>query len=284
MSKKISVLMSIYNETIEQIKESIDSVMKQTYTDFEFIIVVDNPNYSEAINLLSYYRSIDNRLQYYINESNIGLALSMNVAASKANGMYYARMDADDIAAPDRFEKEVTILNTGNYDFVFCDFSFIDENGNILEKETYIFNDKQISILLPLRNIIHHPTVMFTSNIFNTVGGYRNYICAQDYDLWLRMLKANCRFHMINEKLMKYRIRGNSTTGSKRKKQKNTLRYIKKLYKNRPSMSGYCYDDYLQFLEEHENESFFQKATIRIKTFFDSVHVHLILMFIMERD
>ena len=279
---RISILMSIYNETIKQIRESIDSVLRQTYSDFEFIIILDNPDYSEAIDLLSDYKKFDSRISYYVNEANIGLALSMNVAASKAEGIYYARMDADDIAEPTRLEREIAVLNTGNYDFVFCDFSFIDENGNVMEKDTYIFNDNQIPKLLPLRNIIHHPTVMFTADIFNGVGGYRNYVCAQDYDLWLRMLNANCRFHMVKEKLMKYRIRNNSTTGSKRVKQINTLRYVKKLYKNRPSMSGYNYDDYLMFLKENEqnNVSPQEKMIRKAASFFNSVRIHLILIFV----
>lgn len=279
---RISILMSIYNETIKQIRESIDSVLRQTYSDFEFIIILDNPDYSEAIDLLSDYKKFDSRISYYVNEANIGLALSMNVAASKAEGIYYARMDADDIAEPTRLEREIAVLNTGNYDFVFCDFSFIDENGNMMEKDTYIFNDNQIPKLLPLRNIIHHPTVMFTADIFNVVGGYRNYVCAQDYDLWLRMLNENCRFHMVKEKLMKYRIRNNSTTGSKRVKQINTLRYVKKLYKNRPSMSGYNYDDYLMFLKENEqnNVSPQEKMIRKAASFFNSVRIHLILIFV----
>ena len=279
---RISILMSIYNETIEQIRESIDSVLRQTYSDFEFVIILDNPDYSEAIDLLSDYKKFDSRISYYVNEANIGLALSMNVAASKAEGIYYARMDADDIAEPTRLEREIAVLNTGNYDFVFCDFSFIDENGNVMEKDTYIFNDNQIPKLLPFRNIIHHPTVMFTADIFNVVGGYRNYVCAQDYDLWLRMLNANCRFHMVKEKLMKYRIRNNSTTGSKRVKQINTLRYVKKLYKNRPSMSGYNYDDYLMFLKENEqnNVSPQEKMIRKAASFFNSVRIHLILIFV----
>ena len=102
----ISVLMSVYNETLREIRESIDSILAQTYTDFELIIVLDQPNYDEGLSLLREYASQDNRIKILVNEKNMGLALSMNYAAEHAKGAFLLRMDADDICMPDRLQKQ----------------------------------------------------------------------------------------------------------------------------------------------------------------------------------
>ena len=162
----ISVLMSVYNETLDEIRQSIDSILSQTYTDFELIIVLDQPKYSEGLVLLKKYAEQDNRVKILVNEKNIGLALSMNYAAEHACGEYLLRMDADDICMPDRFQLEYDVLQKGNYDLICGNYDFIDEGGNLLPQKPVIYTDRQITALLPYRNIIHHPTVIMTTEIF----------------------------------------------------------------------------------------------------------------------
>ncbi len=249
----ISVLMSVFNESVNDIKISIDSVLSQTYRDFELIIVLDKPDNLEAKELLCLYKEQDERVIILVNDENIGLAMSMNRAASVAKGEYLLRMDADDISTPDRFEIELAAMEEGKYDLVCSDYDFIDENGEEIEKSTEVYTDKQISKLLPLRNVIHHPTVIMTREIFDRVGGYRNYKCAQDYDLWLRFKCAGCKFHMVNKKLLHYRIRTASTTLKHRLRQVMTLKYILSLYGKK--MNGYSYDGYLNYLEKHNADS-----------------------------
>lgn len=246
----ISVLMSVYNEEIDEIRQSIDSILVQTYTDFELIIVLDQPNYAEGLSLLRQYAERDSRVKILVNEKNIGLALSMNYAADHACGEYLLRMDADDICMPDRFQLEYDAISAGEYDLICGNYDFIDEKGNVLPQKQAIYTDRQLDVLLPYRNIIHHPTVIMTAKIFNEVGGYRNYPCAQDYDLWLRMKCAGCRMHMMHEKLIQYRVRQTSTTIQKRYKQSCTGDYIRRLYKQKVRMSGYSYDGYLAYLEK----------------------------------
>jgi len=243
----ISVLMSVYNETVEEISQSIDSILTQSYRHFELIVVVDNPTYTIAIDLLSEYAKLDSRVKIIVNKENIGLAMSMNVAAEVASGEYMLRMDADDICMPDRFQMQYDIINGSKYDLVCGNYDFIDENGEALQQKASVYTDKQISVLLPYRNIIHHPTVIMRAETFRRMGGYRNYKCAQDYDLWLRMKKAGCNFHMMPEKLIKYRVRQASTTLQNRYKQSCTGDYIRSLYQVKPEWMAILMMDILSF-------------------------------------
>lgn len=247
----ISVLMSVYNEKENEIRESIDSILSQSYSDFELIIVVDKPDNQEAIDLLNEYAEKDSRVKIIVNEKNIGLALSMNVAAEAASGEYFLRMDADDICYPERFKLQYEAIKDSDYDLICGNYDFIDEDGNMLPQKAAVYNDKQLHKLMPLRNIIHHPTIIMRADKFRAIGGYRNYKCAQDYDLWLRMLCAGYKMHNMPEKLIKYRVRLASTTLMNRYKQVCTLRYIGTLYKNKEKMSGYSYEGYLEYLDKN---------------------------------
>ena len=246
----ISVLMSVYNESLSDIRESMDSILSQSYMDFELIVVLDRPEYAEGLALLQEYAAQDPRVKVLVNERNIGLALSMNHAAEHANGEYLLRMDADDICLPSRFQLQFDAMQSGNYDLVCGNYDFIDENGNTLPQKVATYTDRQLTSLLPYRNVIHHPTVIMKTKTFLAVGGYRNYPCAQDYDLWLRMKCAGCKMRMLPEKLIKYRVRQASTTIQKRYKQSCTGEYIRALYFQRNNMQGYSYEGYLEYSEK----------------------------------
>ena len=104
---KVSVIMSTYKEPIDWIRQSIDSILNQTFSEFEFIIVVDNPKYKELISVLNDYAEADNRICIMVNENNIGLVKSLNKALSQCNGEYIVRMDADDISLPERIAHQI---------------------------------------------------------------------------------------------------------------------------------------------------------------------------------
>lgn len=248
----ISVLMSVYNETLEEIKQSLDSVLMQSYRDFEVIVVVDQPSYSAGIDLLREYADRDPRVHVLINSQNVGLAVSMNRAAEHASGEYLLRMDADDVCYPDRFRLQYDEISGGSYDLICGNYDFIDEAGNLLPQRPTLYSDRQLKALLPYRNVIHHPTVIMTAKIFREVGGYRNYPCAQDYDLWLRMVCLGAKMHMMPEKMIQYRVREASTTVKKRYKQACTGDYIRALYRQKNRMSGYSYEAYLAYLEKRD--------------------------------
>jgi len=246
----ISVLTSVYNETLEEIRESLDSILNQSYKDFELIVVLDRPEYAEAFALLQEYAVKDSRVKVLTNEKNLGLALSMNYAAENAKGEYYLRMDADDVCYPGRFQMQIDAIRGSKYDLVCGNYDFVDENGNPLPQKPGVYNDAQLNALLAYRNIIHHPTVIMKAKAFWEAGAYRNYPCAQDYDLWLRMKCNGCKMHMMPEKLIKYRVRQASTTVQKRYKQACTGEYIRKLYRQKNNMTGYSYESYIAYLDK----------------------------------
>lgn len=246
----ISVLSSVYNETLEEIRESIDSILSQSYCDFELIVVLDRPEYAEGLALLQEYAAKDARVKVLVNEKNIGLALSMNYAAENAKGEYFLRMDADDVCYPGRFQMQIDAIEGSEYDLICGNYDFMDENGNMLPQKPAVYNDAQLNALLAYRNIIHHPTVIMKAKAFWEAGAYRNYPCSQDYDLWLRMKCNGCKMHMMPEKLIKYRVRQASTTVQKRYKQSCTIEYIRNLYEQKNNMAGYSYEGYLAYLDK----------------------------------
>ncbi|MCY9140973.1 glycosyltransferase [Peribacillus frigoritolerans] len=252
----ISVLMSVYNETKSELSTSIDSILNQTYQNFEFIIVNDNPQNNLIREIINSYAKQDERIKAIFNEQNIGLAASLNKAASVAIGEYYLRMDADDISELHRIERQLRKIKEYDYDLVCSDYYFIDENGNLLDREVKIFNNDNIIRMLPKQNVIHHPTVLMKSKVFHDLNGYRNFPCAQDYDLWLRMVANKYTIHMIPEKLLYYRIRKNSITGKNKLKQMQTIKYIRMIFKDyqKTGIDQYNYSNYIDFLKKVEDE------------------------------
>lgn len=298
MNKLISILMSTYNETESQIRESVESILAQTYSNFELIIINDNPKRDDVKLILDTYN--DKRIRFYQNPNNIGLAMSMNKAAELASheAVFYARMDADDIATKDRLEKNYICLSSGNYDLVFSQYYHIDENSNKLNKPFQkVIADGELTKNIYLHSVIHHPTVMFTREIFEKVGGYRNFPCSQDLDLWFRMCEAGCRFHMIDEPLLYYRINPNSVSSKKWFRQQLTCNYIFELSIQRLktgqdsySIEDYekyliakgidnpkseknlrnCYNDLALAIEYKRNGKLFKAAFYRLKAFIES--------------
>lgn len=216
-SKTISVIMSTYNERDEYIQEAIESVRKQTYNNWELIIVVDAPDNSHLIKLIDDYVRIDNRIKKITNSTNIGLALSLNEALNHCTGDYVARMDADDVCIEERFEKQVKFLDKNvSYDLVCTGRYNIDEDGKDID--VHLLSPKDDYCLmksLSYGSLITHPSVMIRRDAIINAGGYNNYPSGQDYDLWLRLRKAGCKFHYMSEPLLKYRIRKTSISKSK---------------------------------------------------------------------
>lgn len=247
------------------IRESIDSLLAQTFKNFDVIIILDEPSRTDVDGIVESYENP--RLKIYHNERNLGLALSMNYAASLTDAPYLARMDADDVATTDRLEKEFALVSCGKYDFVFSQYYYIDDTSKIIERKLQPLIDDGIShetiSLYP--SVIHHPTVMFTRSIFEKAGGYRAFPCSQDADLWLRMCEAGCRFHMIGEPLLYYRINPDSVSSKKWFRQQLTCYYIFNLSLQRIKFGrdNFSLIDYEQYLEKWGNGDKIAESKLR---------------------
>ena len=252
MNPKVSILMSIYNENESEIFKSIDSLVTQTYRNVEIIIIVDNPlekgKYAE---ILKPYED-NNRIIVSYNAQNIGLARSMNVAFDLSSGDYIARMDADDVSVHDRIEKQVNIIKEQQADLVCTGYRFIDEMDREIEGRYLYYSPDNLKKSLLTTNSIHHPTILMKKEMFVKSGGYRDFPSSQDYDLWLRLLELDCKFYMIDEALLFYRIRSDSTTNRKRFEQACTNFYISALFYQRLTTDAddYSKENYEAFIRE----------------------------------
>ena len=135
---KVSVVMSFYKEPLQWMNLALDSILDQTFRDFEIILICDNPDYKEGIAYAQKRAEQDSRVRLIINDTNIGLTKSLNKGIRLAEGKYIARMDADDIAFPQRFEKQVEFLEN-NPDVSVCasDVHIINAEGEIVRRDKY---------------------------------------------------------------------------------------------------------------------------------------------------
>lgn len=226
---KVSIITPTYNCAIF-IEKTIESVIKQTYTDWELIIVDDcSTDNTEAI--VSEYIKKDRRIRYIKLEKNSGAAVARNKAMELASGKYMAFLDSDDIWQRDKLIKQISFMELNNYNITCTRYEQIDETGeslgriiNVKEKVDY----NGILLACPVGN----STVMY--NVENlgkfTVPNIRK---RNDDALWLQMLKKEKYIYGINDVLMKYRIRSNSISSNKI----NLIKYHWHLYREIENLS-----------------------------------------------
>ena len=208
----VSVIMPVYNSSAF-LGEAIDSILAQTFADFEFIIINDGSSDDSEVVILSYH---DDRIRFIKNEKNEGLIYSLNKGLAEANGKYIARMDADDICLPERLEKQYTWLEQHPATAVAgCHISFINEVGKVtgewqddITTPTYHAIKKKIVWL----NCIAHPSVMMRAEIIKNYQYQSNQKNAEDYDLWLTVLADGHVIEKVPEKLLLYRVHNTSIT------------------------------------------------------------------------
>lgn len=228
---KINVLMSVYNETPAQLRTAIDSILAQTEADFTMAIVLDQPQADDLHAIIDGYAASDPRVRVLVNAQNSGLPFSLNRSMAAGDAPYLARMDADDIAAPTRFARQLAIMDERQLDVLSTSADFIDEEGQPAGSHDYIPEaPEQLARLLPLGSPLVHPSIMMRRSAIEAVGGYRLLPTAEDYDLWLRLLKNGGRIGATNEKLMHYRLRGNSMTAGDRYKVFLVSEYLQRTF------------------------------------------------------
>jgi len=216
-SPAISVVLPAFN-CEKYIGQAIQSVLQQTFTDFEFIIINDgsNDNTEEVIKSFS-----DSRIIYEKNDSNKGLVYTLNKGVDKAVGKYIARMDGDDICMPERFRKQIDYLEqNGKVDVLATIVTLIDENDQvkgIWPADLKNIHEKEIRRQLPKDNCIAHPTVIGKVSVFKKYKYNQTQSQSEDYDLWLRLLNDNVIIHKLGEPLLLHRILPGSFTRTHKK-------------------------------------------------------------------
>jgi len=190
---KITVLMSVYNEE-KYLREAVDSILNQTFENFEFLIINDAST-DKTVKILESYN--DPRIKIYNNKKNIGLTKSLNVGLKMAKGKYIARQDADDISMPDRFEKQTDFLNKhDNYAVVGTFARIINEHSEEIRPFRIPTEDSDIRNFLKTDNCMVHGSVMIRMSTLLDMGFYNeDFERSQDYELWLRLTK---KYYMRN--------------------------------------------------------------------------------------
>lgn len=210
MNPEITVIMSVYNSG-EYLRDSIKSILNQTYKNFEFLII-DDCSIDNSIDLIKEYASKDLRTKYFINSTNLGLAKSLNKLINVARGEYIARMDADDISLPHRFDMQLRVFEKyPDIDLIFGDTLNIDKNGNDI-CHCWIPNSiEKILKELSHFNYVRHPTVMVKKETLIKFNGYNPFFrTGQDGELWIRMRDNGAKFYYLQKTLLLYRLNSNS--------------------------------------------------------------------------
>ena len=231
---RVSVLTPVYNTNIEHLHQCIDSILNQTFTDFEFIILNDSPENTELESeILSYS---DKRIKYYKNDKNIGISESRNRLLQLARGEYIAIFDHDDISMPDRLACQVEFLDTHPNIGVIGGWlqNFESNEGTFVTPE----NDKEIKIALTEDCFIAHTSSMIRKSVLtnNNIKYEPEYTPCEDYRLWSRLMDIT-EFHNIQRVLVKYRWHENNTTTNMSKDMKNTHDIIRnQIIKSHPEL------------------------------------------------
>ena len=249
----ISVIMSTYKEDERLLRESIESILNQTYKDFEYIIILDYPDNDVHKSVIEEYALKDDRIHFYINEKNMGLTDSLNRGLSLCHGEYIARMDADDISLPDRLERQMKYLEKNHYDLIGGITEMINENGSLLYSIKNVPTDpKKINKALRYSQCIAHPTWLGKKEVFEKNAGYRHMPLCEDYDFTLRAVLNGFVISNLNETVLKYRMTSNSISRSNLFEQYLYMSYITNEYKNKRVASV---DKAYAYVQQHLNDS-----------------------------
>ena len=227
---KITCVMSVYNEEIWMINRAVESILNQSYSVKEIIIVVDNQDYRDAIKTLEKYKSNSKtEIKIIINKKNVGLAKSLNIAIAEAQYDYICRMDADDESEVNRIEEELNFLRNNGLDLVGSLMATVDEDGTIIcEKIQLPYRERDIKKISKYSGCLCHPTWLFKKEVWESIGGYREaMLAAQDGDFILRAIKQGFRIANINKVLLKYTVRKTSITGNNTAKQSFLATYAR---------------------------------------------------------
>ena len=229
MKPDISVIMSVYNGE-SYLKEAIESVINQTFKNWELIVINDCSQDSTA-QILSEYSEKDNRIKVYTNEVNLKLPTSLNKAVSLSSGKYIARMDSDDICLPERLEKQ---------------FEFMEENSDVSLSSCRFLTVKNgvyasggaggrcdfnaIKAMLLMSNPILHPGVIAKAEVFKKFPYDTTLTCTEDLELWTRLVINNQKIQILPQCLLIYRLHDKQITSTTLERQHTEVKKIQSKY------------------------------------------------------
>ncbi len=218
---EISIIMPVYNAELF-ISEAINSILSQSFTNFEFILI-DDSSTDRSVEIIKSF--IDDRIRFFKSEKK-GIMYQLNLGIQQSESPFIARMDADDISELTRLEKQyIFLINNCDIDLVGTNYINIDSNGKKTGVKNYPELNDDIMFMMPVESGVCHPSVLFRKSVFTDTEMYRQeFESAEDHELFLRLINSGKRFHNIQEPLYRYRLYDQNNTEEKIKKQ-NTLSY-----------------------------------------------------------
>lgn len=232
----VSVVMSVYNAE-KYLQEAIESILSQSYSDLEFIIVNDG-SVDSSLSIIHSFK--DSRIHLIDNQGNKGLIYSLNTAFKKASGKYIARMDADDVSLPERLERQVKFMEENpRIGICSCDYWQFSETGS--QRYQALSNHDEIFSYMLFNCSVVHPTLMIRKDLIEKqpVLFDSRYPHAEDYELWSRLL-FECRFSAVNTVLLKYRLHAQQVTNKHKLTQQLTANHVRA---NMLKKAGFSYTD-----------------------------------------
>jgi glycosyltransferase involved in cell wall biosynthesis len=222
MTPLVSIVMPVLNPHREHFPLAVESMLGQTLNDFELLIVEDPPDSSTGVRAGALLPNPDDpRLRIVSNKERTGLLQQLNQGVAASRAPWIARMDADDIAQPQRLEKQLAFLDQADdLDVLGCQLRLIDSVGKPLGFRRYPTDHAGIVSAMRRYNPLPHPGVVMRRQPVVDVGGYTADGHAQDYDLWCRLAASGCRFANHPEVLLDYRLHQGAT---KARHLRNTL-------------------------------------------------------------
>lgn len=230
--------MAVYNTNPRYLREAIDSILNQTYTDFEFLIVNDASTNADVEEVIGSYA--DERIRYYVNECNMGISPTRNRLMGLARGEYFAVMDHDDISLPERLAEQVAYLDA--HPEVGVVGSFVDFFKKRSSPKEFPVDDLDIRVSLVHMCAIHHPASMIRKQVLaeHNLRYEEVFSPAEDYALWYRLI-PHTKFHNIPIVLFRYRLYEANTIRVQERKVKRAAIVIRSRMRNEYPLLYYQY-------------------------------------------
>lgn len=225
--KLVSILLPVFNAD-RFLAETLSSITCQTYPHYE-VIMVDDCSTDGSREIMEAQSDADHRFHCFYNSQNIGLASTLNLAASKASGSIFARIDADDLMEPSRIEAQLEVFTDGTIGLAGAAYRVIDQEGKDAYTVRNDFRDwDELQAQLLFYNPFAHSSLMFRRSVFDQVSGYdESLVAACDYD-FLARLSLKTRFAYISKPLIAYRRHGGSMTARLSSNQRATGDAVRK--------------------------------------------------------
>ena len=206
-SPLLSVVLTTYNERKDFFVLCINSVLEQTYSNFELIIVFEPTDYN--IGFIKELTKNDARVIIIISDQNRGFVKSLNIGVKQSSGNFVARIDSDDFCEKERFQLQMDyLIKNKDIDVIGTNINLINDANEVVGKRYYKQSFLDIKKAFLLSTSIAHPTVILRKKCLLMYGLYdENFIYSEDLELWLRLIRNECKFANLDKCLVNYRVR-----------------------------------------------------------------------------